>query len=201
VHNEDTIAPLGGYDLHPHRDMEIVSWVLAGALEHDDTMGHGGVLVPGVVQLMSAGSGVRHIERNASSDEGGPDLRLVQMWVRPDASGAPPSYNQADVSAELSGGGLVVVASGLARHAGSTAIRLKQPGAGLSIARIPGGGSVGLPTAPLVHVFVTSGSVLIETDASEVLLTAGDAARLRNGQGERVQAVADAEIMVWQLHA
>jgi redox-sensitive bicupin YhaK (pirin superfamily) len=200
VHNEDTIAPLGGYDLHPHRDMEIVTWVLAGALEHRDSEGHDGVLVPGVAQRMSAGSGVRHIERNASLEEGGTELHMVQMWIRPDAAGIPPSYAQADVSPALAGGGLVVVASGLTRHADSAAIRLGQVGAGLSIARIPRNGSIAIPTAPLVHVFVTSGAVSMETDGSALQLNAGDAVRLRDGQGERVLAAADAEIMVWELH-
>ncbi len=90
AHNDDVVAPGHGYDLHPHADLEIVTWVLAGSLVHEDSHGHSGVLTPGVVQRLSAGSGVQHSERNDAPGAAEP-TRFVQMWVRPDESGLTPS--------------------------------------------------------------------------------------------------------------
>jgi quercetin 2,3-dioxygenase len=95
VFNEDTIAGGTGFPTHSHRDMEIVTYVLAGALEHQDSMGNRGVVESGGIQFMSAGTGVRHSEYNARADQ---DLHLVQMWVVPAKLGVPPSYGQLDFS-------------------------------------------------------------------------------------------------------
>ena len=84
VNNDDTVAPGGGFGTHGHRDMEIVTWVLSGKLEHHDSEGNHGVLYPGLAQRMSAGSGIRHSEMNASDTE---PVHFVQMWVLPDTSG------------------------------------------------------------------------------------------------------------------
>jgi redox-sensitive bicupin YhaK (pirin superfamily) len=91
VHNEDIVSPGGGFDTHRHADMEIITWVLSGALAHEDSTGRRGVLTPGVVQRMSAGSGVQHSERNASGDAGGEPVHFVQMWVVPDEPGVSPA--------------------------------------------------------------------------------------------------------------
>ena len=96
VLNDDIIAAGGGFGTHPHRDMEIVTWVLDGALEHRDSEGNHGVITPGVAQRMSAGSGIRHSEQNASKTE---SVRLLQMWVPPDTPGIAPGYEQRDISA------------------------------------------------------------------------------------------------------
>ena len=96
AHNEDVVAPGRGYDTHPHADQEIVTWVLDGSLVHEDSHGHSGVVRPGLAQLMSAGRGVLHSERNDAPDTDRP-TRFVQMWLRPDEAGLDPSYAQQEV--------------------------------------------------------------------------------------------------------
>jgi redox-sensitive bicupin YhaK (pirin superfamily) len=91
VINDDTVAPTGGFATHGHRDMEIVTYVLDGALEHKDSMGNGSVIRPGDVQRMSAGSGVRHSEYNPSPDQ---PVRLLQIWLTPNQLAVTPSYEQ-----------------------------------------------------------------------------------------------------------
>ncbi|MCL6415507.1 pirin family protein [Aestuariirhabdus sp. Z084] len=91
VINDDWVAPSGGFDTHGHRDMEIISVVLAGVIEHQDTMGHQHRLQPGDVQVMSAGTGVQHSEYNASAQE---PLQFLQIWIEPDTHGLKPSYAQ-----------------------------------------------------------------------------------------------------------
>lgn len=91
VINEDTVAPGGGFGTHAHRDMEIVTYVLEGELGHRDSMGNGGVIRPGEVQRMSAGTGVRHSEMNSSDKE---PVHFLQIWILPDRNGVTPSYEQ-----------------------------------------------------------------------------------------------------------
>jgi redox-sensitive bicupin YhaK (pirin superfamily) len=97
VMNDDRVAPGEGFGMHPHRDMEIVTYVLEGALEHKDSMGNGEVLHPGEVQRITAGSGIRHSEFNPSSSE---PVHLYQIWIEPDRKGHVPSYDQRAFPAE-----------------------------------------------------------------------------------------------------
>lgn len=193
VHNDEIVAPGTGFGTHPHQDLEIVTWVLHGALVHQDSEGHSGIVYPGLAQRMSAGSGIRHSEKN----DAGEPVRYVQMWVRPDEVDLTPSYQQAEVDEQLSTGELVPIASGLPKHADSTAIRINQRGAGMTVARLRPQGSVELPVAPYVHVFVARGSVVLEGAGD---LGEADAARIVAADGQRVTAGTDgAEILVWEM--
>jgi redox-sensitive bicupin YhaK (pirin superfamily) len=202
VSNDDVVRPGAGFETHPHRDMEIVTWVLRGQLVHQDSEGNSGVIYPGLAQRMTAGRGILHSEKNDSwrlSGEAPHDdpVRFVQMWVVPDEAGAAPGYEQREIDDRVLRGGLVPVASG---RPGVTdaAIRIRQRDATLHAARMVPGESLRLPAAPFVHVFVADGSVELEGAGP---LSAGDAVRLTGADGPRVTAGAAAEILVWEMHA
>jgi redox-sensitive bicupin YhaK (pirin superfamily) len=191
AHNDDALAPGAGFPEHPHRDLEIVTWVVSGALQHADSTGGSAILHPGVVGRLSTGAGVRHSETNASSGE----TRYVQMWLLPDAEGLP-SYATADLSAALEGGGFVAVASG----SQSSAITIRC-NATLFVARLPAGATAAIPASALLHVFVARGSVTVSVDDEEVQLLSGDAARLTGALDVRVESTADAEVLAWVMDA
>lgn len=189
VNNDDRVAPSNGFGTHGHRDMEIVTWVLSGRLEHRDSEGNHGVLYPGLAQRMSAGRGIRHSEMNASADE---PVHFVQMWVLPDTAGVDPGYEQRDLNAELATGELVPIASGQG-HPGAVAIH--QRDAVLWVARLASGGSVIVPAAPHVHVFVALGAGVLDGAGA---LAQGDAVRLTAAGERSFTATADStEILVW----
>src|SRR5258708_3642547 len=127
VHNEDTLVPGAGFETHPHRDMEIVTWVLDGALVHQDSAGNSGIIYPGLAQRMSAGTGILHSEKNDSwriSGERHTDpVHLIQMWIVPDEAGVTPGYEQLEIDSELLSGGLVPVPSRMAKHGNTPPIR------------------------------------------------------------------------------
>src|SRR5438128_1769280 len=102
VHNDDRVRAGTGFTTHPHQDMEIVTWVLEGELEHEDTLGNRGIIYPGLAQRMSAGTGIHHSEMNPSR---GADVHFVQMWVLPDTDRIDPGYEQLDINADLERGG------------------------------------------------------------------------------------------------
>jgi len=198
------VAPGTGFETHPHRDMEIVTWVLDGGLVHQDSEGHNGLIYPGLAQRMSAGTGILHSEKNDHGRFGRADVpsdrpvHFIQMWVLPDEGGIRPGYEQLDITTELTGGGLVPVASGMPAHADSSAIHISQKHAALFAARLADAESVTLPTAPFVHLYVARGSVTLEGAGD---LGTGDAARVTVADGQRVTAHGDAEVLVWEMHA
>jgi redox-sensitive bicupin YhaK (pirin superfamily) len=203
VSNDDVVKPGTGFDTHPHRDMEIVTWVLRGNLVHQDSHGHSGVIYPGLAQRMSAGTGILHSEKNDSWKlTGGPEhdepVHFVQMWVVPDETNITPGYEQLEIDDELLRGGMVPVASGMPRDEGRSAIRIRQRDAALHAARLETGGSVELPAAPYAHLYVARGAVDLEGAGR---LSTGDAVRIVAADGQRVTAAEPAEILVWEMHA
>jgi quercetin 2,3-dioxygenase len=191
VNNDDVVGPGGGFGTHGHSNMEIVTWVLSGRLQHRDSEGNNGVLYPGLAQRMSAGTGIRHSEMNASADE---PVHFVQMWVVPDTPNVRPSYEQKDINASLDAGGLVAIASGQG-HA--SAIALRQQGAVLWGARLSSGDKIEVPSDPQVHLFVALGSGDLERDGS---LFQGDAARLTNAATQSFTATSDGtEVLIWAM--
>jgi hypothetical protein len=189
VSNDDRVAPGSGFSTHPHQDMEIITWVLTGRLQHRDSEGNAGELFPGLAQRMTAGTGIWHSEVNPSADD---DVHFVQMWVVPDTERIAPGYEQLDINAELEGGGLHPIASGRGHDA---AISIRQRDAVLWGGRLKPGETVSVPDGPNVHLFVASGDVSVEGAGS---LGTGDAARLQAAGSPRMTAgPAGAETLVW----
>ena len=189
VSNDDIIRAGTGFDTHPHQDMEIITWVLSGELEHKDSEGNLGTIYSGLAQRMSAGSGIWHSEMNRSKHE---DVHLVQMWVRPDEQRIRPSYQQLDINAELAKGGIVPVASGRGHDA---AISIRQRDAVLWAGRLAAGESVAVPDSAKAHVFVALGSASLEGAGD---LAEGDAVRLvGSGTPNLVGGPTGAEVLIW----
>ena len=189
VNNDDVVRAGSGFDTHPHQDMEIVTWVLDGELEHKDSEGNRGLLYPGLAQRMSAGTGIWHSEMNPRGDT---DVHFVQMWVEPDTARIDPGYEQLDINDSLARGGLVPIASGRGHDA---AISIRQRGAVLWGGRLTPGESVAVPDDRFVHIFVARGEADLE-GAGE--LATGDAVRLTAAGSPRLTAgPAGAEVLIW----
>jgi hypothetical protein len=192
VNNEDVVRPGTGFRTHPHQDMEIVTWVLEGDLEHKDTLGNTGIIYPGLAQRMSAGTGIWHSEMTPSGDQ---PVHLVQMWVAPDTERINPAYEQLDINAQIAKGGLVPLASGRGHDA---AISIRQKDAVLWVGRLTPGETVTVPDSRFVHVFVPKGNADLEGVGR---LAAGDSARLV-AAGERrlvADAATGAEVLIWEM--
>ena len=192
VSNEDIVIPGTGFRTHPHRDMEIVTWVLDGELEHKDSVGHQGIIYPGLAQRMSAGTGIYHSEMNPAQDK---SVHFVQMWVLPDTEAIQPGYQQLDVNKELDRGGLVPVASG---HGVPSAIAIRQRDAVLWVGRLRPGETVSLPDARFLHLFIARGSVHLEQSGP---LSQGDAGRITGGGGLKLAAgpAGGSEVLIWEM--
>ncbi len=198
VSNDDVVAPGTGFDTHPHRDMEIVTWVLRGSLVHQDSTGHNGLIYPGLAQRMSAGRGILHSEKNDAVGAGNEPVHFVQMWVLPDQAAVDPGYEQLEIAPDRLAGGWATVASGMARDVDDAAIHIRQRDAALHAARLQPGETVRLPAAPFVHLYVAAGSVELEGSGR---LGTGDAARVTRAEGHRLVAVEPAEVLAWETHA
>ena len=190
VINDDRVAGGGGFPTHPHRDMEILTYVLDGALEHRDSMGNKGLINPGDVQRMSAGTGVRHSEANASPDK---PVHLLQIWLVPEAQNLTPSYEQKMFPASEKKGQLKLVASRDAREGSVTLHQDVSLYAGL----LDKGERAELSLAPGRHawVHVARGAVLVNGKA----LAAGDAAAISDETTVRVEGVNAGEVLVFDL--
>ena len=190
VLNEDRVLPGQGFGTHGHRDMEILTWVLEGAIEHKDSLGNGEVLRPGEIQRMSAGTGIRHSEFNPSADSA---LHFLQIWIVPARPGIPPSYEQKVVDPALLEGIFGVVASPDGRGG---SVRIQQD-ATLSIARLKAGreATIALGEGRAGWVQVARGA----TELAGHELTAGDGVAVRGETRLSFRASADSEILVFDL--
>jgi redox-sensitive bicupin YhaK (pirin superfamily) len=198
VINEDRVAPGTGFGTHGHRDMEIVSYVLDGALAHQDSMGNGapgggatGVIRPGDVQRMSAGTGVRHSEFNHSKDG---TTHFLQIWLLPDRLGIEPGYEQVQVDPAAKRGRLALVAAPAGEGGAVTIHADARMHAGL----FDGDERAELPLAPgrLGYVHVVRGRVTVNGQP----LKGGDALKLRDEARVVVEDGKDAEVLVFDLH-
>ena len=190
VMNDDRVAGGGGFPTHPHRDMEIVTYVLEGALEHRDSMGNGSVIKPGDVQYMSAGTGVTHSEFNASETE---PVHLYQIWMFPEKKGLKPQYDQKNFSAAEKRGKLRLVASPDGRD-GSVKIRQDND---LYVTVLGSGESVKhqIESDRHAYVQVARGSVKLNGEKLE----AGDGAALSEEKVVELTGVNDAEVLLFDL--
>ncbi|REJ95928.1 MAG: pirin family protein [Planctomycetota bacterium] len=190
VMNEDTVQPGQGFGAHPHRDMEIVTYVLEGALEHKDSMGNGEVLRPGEFQRMSAGAGITHSEFNPSDSE---PVHLYQIWFFPERKGIEPSYEQKRFAEEERHNRLRLVAS---RNAEDGSLLIHQD-ARIYLSSLDNGASVEFEIAPDRHAWlqVLRGSVALNGQD----LQTSDGAAISQESKLAVSANTDAEIMLFDL--
>lgn len=174
--NEERLAPGAGFAAHPHRDVEIVTWVVEGELTHEDSTGHVEVVRPGDLQRLSAGEGVHHSERN----EGAAPLRFVQMWLTPSDSGGEPFY---EVTRDVPD---------------AAPYALGRAEAVLHVRRLAPGQRCALPGAQWLYVHVVRGVVQL----TGTTLGEGDAARISDAEElDAIAAEGGAEMLLWEMHA
>jgi redox-sensitive bicupin YhaK (pirin superfamily) len=187
VINEDHIAPGQGFGMHPHRDMEILTWILDGSLEHRDSMGTGAVIHPGELQHMSAGTGVTHSEFNPSATK---PTHLLQIWILPERKGLKPEYEQLAFSdADLRGKFHLV--------AGPKAPVTIHQDAGLYIARLDKDKEAKHTLRSGRHAWVQVARGAIRLNGAE--LNVGDGAAVSNESEVRVEAIAPSEVLLFDL--
>jgi hypothetical protein len=191
VINDDRIAGGGGFGTHPHRDMEIITYVLSGELEHRDSMGNGAVMKPGEIQTMTAGSGVQHSEFNHSPTE---PLHLLQIWILPDQKSLQPGYAQKSFGGELKPGRLVPVVSKTG-HDGS--LRINQD-VDLLIGKFGAGDKGTYELKPNRHAWlqVATGSI----DLNGQALKAGDGAAISGESSLSVTGKEPSQVLLFDLN-
>lgn len=190
VINEDRVEGGRGFGTHPHRDMEIISYVLSGELQHRDSMGTGSIIRPGDVQRMSAGTGVTHSELNASADE---PVHLLQIWLLPDERGYPPSYEQKHFTEQDRQGTLRLVAS---KDGSEGSLTIRQD-ARLFAGLLAPGERVShvLPQGRYAWLHVARGKVEVGGET----LSAGDAAAFEKGGEIAITGADPSEILLFDL--
>ena len=191
VINEDRVEPGRGFGAHSHQNMEILSWVLAGALQHKDSIGTGAVIVPGEMQRMTAGTGITHSEFNHSSKEG---VHFLQIWILPAKQGLKPGYEQRNFSAKLDGE-LVLVASADGR---TDSVVIHQD-VDLYVARLARDAQVAHTFKPgrIGWVQVARGSIELDGQSLEQ----GDGASINDQSELRIEALEDAELLLFDMTA
>ncbi len=190
VINEDRVAPGRGFGTHGHRDMEIVSYVLDGAMEHKDSMGTGSVIRPGDVQRMSAGTGVMHSEQNASKTE---PVHFLQIWIVPESRGIDPGYEQKAFSDEEKRGRLRLVASRDGRDGSVTIHQDAALWAGILGAGESARHALAAGRRSWVHV--ARGEVKVNGQ----VLSAGDAAAISDEEGVALEGTSGGEVLLFDL--
>lgn len=190
VINEDRVIPGAGFPPHGHRDMEIISYVLEGTLEHKDSLGNGMRIRPGEVQLMSAGTGITHSEFNPSTTEG---VHLLQIWIIPESRNLPPSYEQKEFPSEDRSGQLRLVAAPQARDG---ALRLHQD-ARLYLASLRSGEKVVHPIEPGRGIWVQVARGLVGLNGTE--MREGDGAAVEIEKSVELEADTDGEVLLFDL--
>ncbi len=190
VINDDLVMPGMGFGTHPHRDMEIITYILSGALEHKDSMGHGRVIRAGEVQYMAAGTGVQHSEFNPSKEEA---VHLLQIWIQPDRKGVTPRYAEKSL-ADAPPGTLRLVTSKTGRD-GSIAI---HQDADLWLAKLETGNKVTHKLAKGRHawVHVAEGEVLLNGKK----LDGGDAAAISDETSLELSAAKPSQVLLFDLN-
>ena len=190
VINDDRIAAGGGFPTHGHRDMEILTWVLDGAVAHQDSSGGKGLIRPGELQRMTAGRGIRHSEFNASPDDA---LRLLQIWIEPVARGLPPGYEQTTFPAAERDSRLRLVASRDGREGSLRIAAAAELRAGL----LRAGDQVSHALAPGHHAWIQVARGALT--ANGVALAEGDGLALSAEPAVTLSATGDAEVLVFDL--
>lgn len=190
VINEDRIDGGTGFGAHPHRDMEIISYVVKGALEHKDSMGTKAIIRPGEVQRMSAGTGVVHSEYNAMPDE---ETHFFQIWIQPKSRGGNPGYGQKSFENELNSNQLVLVMSEEGRDG---SISIKQD-ADIYISRLPAGADLELKVRKTRGAWVQVVSGKLTVNGKE--LTTGDAISFEDEELLTFKAEDKSEIILFDL--
>ncbi len=190
VINEDRIAPAQGFGTHPHKDMEIVTYIISGAIEHKDSMGNGTIIRAGEVQRMTAGTGVLHSEFNHSEDE---ELHLLQIWIFPEKNNLEPGYEQTLFEREDKLNNLRLIGS---RDGRDGSITIHQD-VDLYASVLLAGNEVTLDgvTERRIFVQVISG----ELDVNGEKLSAGDGAQIRHAEAIRARSESDAEFLLFNL--
>lgn len=190
VINEDFVRPGAGFGMHGHRDMEIITYILEGALEHRDSMGNGSIIRPGDVQRMSAGTGVLHSEFNPSKDE---TVHLLQIWIQPSVRGVTPSYEEKKFDATDKRGRLRLIASADGREG---SVRIHQD-ASVYAGLFDGAEEAQLELAAgrRAYVHVARGEVSV----NETPLKAGDGLKIEKARAMTVEKGRGAEVIVFDL--
>ena len=190
VINDDRVAPAGGFDTHPHRDMEIITWVLSGALEHRDSLGNGSVIRPGDMQRMTAGTGILHSEFNPSPTD---PVHLLQIWLFPDRKGLVPAYEQRSFAPGELQNTLRLVAA----HDGRDGSVTIHQDADVYAASLDEGRSVRHELSPGRHAWlqVARGKVVV----SGRELEAGDGLAASDEPSLEIRALAGSELILFDL--
>jgi redox-sensitive bicupin YhaK (pirin superfamily) len=190
VINEDRVIPGAGFPTHGHRDMEILSYVLEGALEHKDSLGTGSVIRAGDVQRMSAGTGVRHSEYNASKTE---PVHFLQIWILPERAGAPPSYEQKSFPVGDRRNALILAAA----PGGAEGVVALHQDARLHLARLDAGRSVAHGLAAGRGAWLQVARGLVALNGTE--MREGDGAAVSDEPRLAIEALTDAEVLLFDL--